>query len=216
MIAAGGGDGPATELIIVDDHSTDQSRRVVERLLDEIDWFPATLVHRSANGGPPVARNTGFEAARAPYVFALDADSTLYPTALRRLFDCLEAAPSDVVAAYGIIERFDTTGSVGLASHLPWDPDRMVHGEFIDGAAMFRREMWTELGGYSTADEVHGWEDHDLWLTAAERGLRAEIVRAVVGRRRQHPPSIRKISDVDMASNFVALRARHPRLPWPS
>ena len=216
VIAASGEAGPPTELIIVDDHSTDDSRAVAERLLNEIDWFPATLVARAANGGLPVARNMGFNAARGPYVFALDADNLLYPTGLRRLLDHLADAPADVVAAYGILERFDTTGSVGLTSHLPWDPDLLVHGAFIDAMALFRRSAWLELGGYSTASGLYGWEDYDLWLTVAERGLRADLVRSIVGRYREQPGSMRKISDVDMASNFVTLRERHPRLPWPS
>ncbi|MDP9463484.1 MAG: glycosyltransferase [Actinomycetota bacterium] len=216
VISASGESGPPTELLIVDDHSTDDSRQLAERLLGEIDWFPATLIARAANGGLPAARNVGFNAARAPYVFALDADNTLYPTGLRRLLDHLETEPSDVVAAYGIFERFDTTGSLGLTSHLPWDPDQLVQGVFVDPVAMFRREAWSEFGGYSTAEGLDGWEDYDLWLTVAERGLRADLVRSVVGRCRQHPGSMGKISDVDMASNFVILRERHPRLPWPS
>jgi Glycosyl transferase family 2 len=216
VIAASGESGPRTELIIIDDHSTDQSRDTAEQLLAELDWFPTVLVARAANGGLPVARNTGFNRARAPYVFALDADNALYPTGLRRLLDHLEAAPSDVVAAYGILERFDTTGSLGLTSHLPWDPDLLVHGAFIDAMAMFRRPAWLDLGGYSTADGLYGWEDYDLWLTVAERGQRADLVRSIVGRYREQPGSMRKISDVDMASNFVTLRERHPRLPWPS
>lgn len=216
VIAASGEGGPRTELIIVDDHSTDESRRVAERLLDDVDWFPAVLVARAANGGLPVARNTGFARARAPYVFALDADNLLYPTGLRRLIDHLEAAPSDVVAAYGILERFDTTGSLGLTSHLPWDPELLVQGAFIDAMALFRREAWLDLGGYSTAEGIYGWEDYDLWLSVAERGQRADLVRSIIGRYREQPGSMRKISDVDMASNFVTLRERHPRLPWPS
>ena len=216
VIAASGGSGPRTELVIVDDHSSDESRSTAEQLLANIDWFPAVLVARAANGGLPVARNTGFHRARAPYVFALDADNLLYPTGLRRLLDHLETAPADVVAAYGILERFDTTGSLGLTSHLPWDPDLLVHGAFIDAMAMFRRASWLDLGGYSTADGLYGWEDYDLWLTVAERGQRADLVRSIIGRYREQPGSMRKISDVDMASNFVILRERHPRLPWPS
>ena len=216
VVAASGDSGPRTELVIIDDHSTDDSRSVAGRLLDELDWFPIELVARTANSGLPIARNTGFHRARAPYVFALDADNMVYPTGLRRLLDHLASAPDDVVAAYGILERFDTTGSLGLTSHLPWDPDLLVHGAFIDAMAMFRREAWLELGGYSTADGLYGWEDYDLWLTVAERGLRADLVRSIVGRYREQPGSMRKISDVDMASNFVTLRERHPRLPWPS
>jgi hypothetical protein len=149
-------------------------------------------------------------------VLRLDPGTTLYPTGLRRLLESLETAPSEVAAVYGILERFDTTGSLELTNHLPWDPELLVRGEFIDAVAMFRREAWSELGGYPTADEIHGWEDRDLWLTVAERGLRAEIVRSVVGRQRQPSRSTSTISDVDMASTFVTLRARHPRLPWPS
>ena len=216
VIAASSEAGPRAELIMVDDHSTDDSRAVAEQLLNEIDWFPAEIVARAANGGLPVARNTGFNAARGPYVFALDADNLLYPTGLRRLLDHLGDAPADVVAAYGILERFDTTGSVGLTSHLPWDPDLLVQGAFIDAMALFRRSAWMELGGYSTASGLYGWEDYDLWLSIAERGLRADLVRSIVGRYREQPGSMRKISDVDMASNFVTLRERHPRLPWPS
>lgn len=216
VVAASGEGGTRTELVIVDDHSTDQSRATAEQLLAELDWFPAMLVARAANGGLPVARNTGFRRSRAAHVFALDADNLLYPTGLRRLLDHLHTAPADVVAAYGILERFNTTGSVGLTSHLPWDPDLLVHGAFIDAMALFRRDAWTELGGYSTADGLYGWEDYDLWLTVAERGQRADLVRSIVGRYREQPGSMRKISDVDMASNFVILRERHPRLPWPS
>ncbi|MEO8266785.1 MAG: glycosyltransferase [Ilumatobacteraceae bacterium] len=216
VIAASGENGTRTELVIVDDHSTDESRQIAEQLLGALDWFPALLVSRAANGGLPVARNTGFHRARAAHVFALDADNMLYPTGLRRLLDHLRSAPPDVVAAYGILERFDTTGSVGLTSHLPWDPDLLVHGAFIDAMAMFRRDAWLQLGGYSTADGLYGWEDYDLWLSVAEQGRRAELVRSIVGRYREQPGSMRKISDVDMASNFVTLRERHPRLPWPS
>jgi hypothetical protein len=105
---------------------------------------------------------------------------------------------------------------VGLTSHLPWDPDLLVHGAFIDAMAMFRRSQWEALGGYSEGPGIYGWEDYDLWLNAVENGMRAAMVGAVVGRYREQGGSMRKLSDVNMAANFVTLRERHPRLPWPS
>jgi sarcosine oxidase gamma subunit len=215
VIAASGDAGPRTEVIIVDDHSTDDSREVAERLLDELDWFPVELVSRASSGGLPDACATGFNMARAANVFVLDATGVVYPTGLRRLRDHLVAAPADVIAVYGIIERFDTTGSLGLTSHLPWDPDLLVHEAFINGMAMFRRDAWLELGHVADA-RLFGWHDHDMWLSIAERGQRAELVRSIVGRRREPSEWMRKIGDVDRASTFVLLRERHPRLPWPS
>jgi glycosyltransferase involved in cell wall biosynthesis len=204
------------EVVIVDDHSTDSSLRVAQQLLEELPWLPITLVARAANGGLPTARNTGFARARGRYVFALDADNLVYPNGLVALARHLDDAPDDVVAAYGLLERFDETGALGLTSHLPWDPDLLVHGAFIDAMAMFRKDAWLELGGYAAGDGIYGWEDYDLWLATAERGRRASLVTSVVGRYREQPGSMRKISDIDMATNFVTLRERHPRLPWPS
>ncbi len=216
VVGAASGSAAATELIIVDDHSTDDSAARAEQLLEELPWFPITLLRRHANGGLPVARNTGFASTTAPYLFALDADNVLYPCGLRLLVDHLEQAPDEVIAAYGMLERFDDSGAVGLTSHLPWDVDLLVHGAYIDAMAMFRRDRWTELGGYADSVDVYGWEDYDLWLSAAERGLRADLVAQFVGRYREQAGSMRKISDIDMATTFVALRDRHPRLPWPS
>lgn len=216
VIAASGTGVPAVELLIIDDHSTDDSLAVAEALLAKVPWFPVGLVARSANGGLPVARNTGFQRARGEYVFALDADNLLYPNGLATLAAHLDHAPAEVVAAYGLLERFDEHGSLGLTSHLPWDPDLLVHGAFIDAMAMFRNASWTALGGYADDLRVYGWEDYDLWLAAAERGQRADLVTRFVGRYREQPGSMRAISDIDMEANFVVLRERHPRLPWPS
>jgi len=216
VAAAAGESGPRTEVVIVDDHSTDISRTTAERLLDDVDWLPVQFVARAANGGTSVARNTGFAHARAGFVFTLDADCSVYPTALRKLLVHLGSAPADVVAAYGILELFDASGSVGLTSHLPWDPALLLHRGGIDAMAMFRRDVVRELGGFPSVPELHGWEHHDLWLAVAESGRRAELVRSIVGRRRTAGGPNPQLRDVDVASTFVELRARHPRLPWPS
>ena len=157
------------ELIVVDDHSTDGSLAVALELLAERPWLPMVVSARAANGGLPDARNTGFALAHGRLILPLDADNTIYPNALSRLAAHLDAAPDDVVATYGLLERFDERGAVGLTSHLPWDPDLLVHGAYIDAMAMFRADAWRSLGGYVDPG-FYGWEDYDLWLTVAERG----------------------------------------------
>ncbi len=146
----------------------------------------------------------------------LDADNALYPSGITTLLDALADAPDDVVATYGILERFDETGSVGVTSHLPWDVDLLVVGGYIDAMALWRRSALDALGGYEDPPGIGGWEDYDLWLRAAGHGSRAELVPAIVGRYREHAGSMRRISDIDMLESFVILRERHPRLPWPS
>lgn len=206
----------AVELIVVDDHSGDDAADVAAGLLAARPWLPAMLIRRATNGGLSVARNTALDRARAPYVLPLDADNALYPSGIATLLSGLQAAGGNVVATYGILERFDETGSVGVTSHLPWDVDLLVQGAYVDAMALWRRSALHALGGYEDPPGIGGWEDYDLWLRAAERGQRAELVPAIVGRYREHAGSMRRISDIDMLESFVTLRERHPRLPWPS
>jgi hypothetical protein len=86
----------------------------------------------------------------------------------------------------------------------------------LDAMALFRRDEFLEVGGFPSVPELHGWEHHDVWLSFAERGRRAELVRSIVGRRRASGGPKSPLRDIDVASTFVELRARHPRLPWPS
>ena len=53
------------EVIVVDDHATDDSRAVVRRFLDEHPDVPMVLLAKDANEGLSEARNTAFAAARA-------------------------------------------------------------------------------------------------------------------------------------------------------
>ena len=136
------------------------------------------LVARSANGGLPVARNTGFAAARGRYVFALDADNVLYPSGCACSPRTSTPRRPRSSPRTGCSSGSTRRGAVGLTSHLPWDVDLLVHGAYIDAMAMLRRDAWTSSAATPTAAASYGWEDYDLWLAAAERGWRADLVAA--------------------------------------
>jgi hypothetical protein len=87
-------EGVAFEVVVVEDHSHDDSRAVVTAYLAEHPDVAMVLLGKDANEGLAAARNTGFGHARAPLVMVVDADNHLYPHCLRRLADALAADPS--------------------------------------------------------------------------------------------------------------------------
>jgi hypothetical protein len=205
-------EGVAAELVIVDDHSNDDSVDVVRAAMVEFDWFPIRLVTQSANRGPSPTRNVGFEHARADLVFILDADNLVYPSGLHILVSALER--SEASFAYGIIEMFGEQS--GLVSCLPWDLYRLAQGNYIDAMALVRKSAWEEVGGFDAeSDQMGGWDDYDFWLHLAAEGHWGHLVTDFVGRYRAHNTSWQSTVNLDTAALMEFFRGKYPHLPWP-
>jgi len=71
---------PRTEVVVVDDASTDGSRDVIRGFGDRV-----VPVLQARNGGQGAAFNAGFAASRGDLVIYLDADDWLYPQAAERV-----------------------------------------------------------------------------------------------------------------------------------
>jgi GT2 family glycosyltransferase len=212
--------GVVPEIIVVDDHSRDESVGVLRQIIAERPWLPLRLVAKHANQGVSAARNTGFTHARTEYVLVLDADNSVCPHALGRLRTAL--VDTGAALAYGIIACLDDAGApderVSLRSQFPWNTTNLVHGNYVDSMAMVRRSAWQAVGGYnSRMDEQYGgWEDYELWLSLAEAGYCGTFVPTFVGIYRVHAGSMLGESSISQLGVRDGLRQLHPRLPWSS
>ncbi len=90
------------EIIVVDDGSTDDTRKVIDRFLidDRIKY-----VH-TENGGAAHARNTGMKAASGKYIAFLDSDDAYLPYKLELQTSFLESNP-DIGMVYTEASAFD-------------------------------------------------------------------------------------------------------------
>ena len=202
------------EIVIVDDHSTDDGRDVVRTFIADHPEVAIVLLGSDINRGLPTARNLGFEIARADKVMVMDADNLVYPNALRVLADALDDDPS-AAFAYSTMEEFGVTPGVrsAMAWHVPWLCER----NYIDAQAMIRKDAWAVHGGYRADDElVFGWEDWELWLRLAAAGERGTHVRQLLGRYRTQATSMISTSNLVGDHMLGLLTERYPTLPWPS
>ena len=199
------------ELLVLDDASSDGSDEAVADLLEAHPWLPAMLLRQPVNRGLARSRNTLLEHARGEYVFVLDADNGIYPSALAKLVAALDS-DTHATFAYPMIGLFRDGRPEALLSALPWEPERLRSGNYIDAMALIRREHLVELGGYTTEPRLTGWEDFHLWCSCAEAGRYGILVPQVLAWYRRTAHSM--LSDVETSTTVAwsLMRSRFPDL----
>ena len=178
------------DLIIVDDHSTDNSADIAR------DWLGAhaarfrrvCLLRQARNAGLAATRNAGFHQAATPFVLPLDADNAIYPTCLEKLHRSLLS--SEAAFAYCLVERFGAKPAEPLMHLRPWNPSTLARDNWIDAMVLLRRRIWEQVGGYSENMPHPGWEDYDLWFKIARAGGYGLQVFQILARYRVHPASM--------------------------
>lgn len=202
----------AFEIVIVDDHSRDDGREVVQAFAAAHPDVPLLLLGSEINRGLPASRNLAFHHARAPKVMVMDADNLVYPTCLRKLSDALDADPA-AAFAYATLECFGERPGVASAKawYVPW----LCEANYIDAQAMLRADAWERIGRYRTDDTlVFGWEDWELWLRFAAAGEHGVHVPQMLGRYRTQAESMITTTNLVADHMLAHLRDLHPDLPW--
>ncbi len=164
------------EIIVIDDGSTDETKRVVER-------FENDVVYRyQINQGSSAARNTGVALANGEYLAFLDADDVWMSEKLERQMPVLIASSDiDLVSSY--MQQFispDLSEEEKVNVLLP--PDEM--DGFLATTVVVKKSSFERVGPFDTSWTVG--EFMDWHLRARELGLRFYTIEKLLARRRIH------------------------------
>ena len=183
-------DYPDFEVIVVDDHSTDDTRTIARST-------PCKLIERDVNGGAAAARNTGAANATAPILFFLDADIAIEPSALQRVAKVLGERP-DLTGLFGSY-RDETPAAnffsqyKNLLHHYTHQISSPVAKTFASGFGAVRTEAFKSLGGFDPGQRFledielgyrmhqagyHVLLDRELQFTHYKRYTLASLVRS--------------------------------------
>jgi len=181
------------ELLVVDDGSYEE---ITLEVLDALEREGLEMIHQS-NQDVSGARMTGVEATKARYVFPLDADDLAMPGVLAAMADLLDADPGADVC-FGDYLEF---GEHELVRAVPesFDPYRLSYTNEYPVSAMYRRSTLEEVGGWSLRA---GYEDWDLYMSLAERGVRGLHLgqgRRHYGSSHLRPVATNKLTDSSSA-----------------
>ncbi len=131
---------PATEVIVVDDASTDDSRSVID------GFGPAvTAIFHPDNRGQGAAINSGADVATGDVVWFLDADDALLPNACATAAAAFEA-DRELAKFHTPLAIIDGDGRPS-GTTLPADPARLGHGDLTDHVFRFRAHGWPPMSG---------------------------------------------------------------------
>jgi glycosyltransferase involved in cell wall biosynthesis len=179
---------PVTEIIVVDDGSTDSTREIVS------GYHEVQCIEKN-HEGPSAARNAGIRQAKSKYVAFLDSDDLWLPDKIEKQMMAFAAYP-DAGWSFSTLWFFGAGGN----AEVPSDPFRpkalrawLDTRRIREGVAFGRvyrlllrancvntssvvvcRDALIDAGLFDPA-MTHG-EDHDLWLRLARRWPAAFIV----------------------------------------
>ena len=198
------------EIIVVDDGSTDDTARILERYGTRVRCFA------QSNCGPAVARNIGIRHACAEYVAFLDSDDLWFPWTLENYRQAIARfrRPSFVAGVHQ-----DFTESEKLKQIPRREPVFSFYGDYFETAddhvwigtcaAAIKRQLLVETGGFESSS-INA-EDSDLWLRLGTAPGFVRVLKPPSFGYRRHPHSAVSFIDRTIRGHELMIRREMAR-----
>jgi len=171
------------EVIVVDDGSRDNTRKIVEKHMQN---EPAALRYvYQDNKGPSAARNAGLGLAKGEYVTFLDADDYWENTFLELMYSELTKNDLDIIVCDNtrteLIKGKVVDHMIKRRSKV-LECNKDLHVEFLEkdliggpARTLCKKEILTEIGGFDENLRLH--QEWDLWIRVFKKPRKAKILR---------------------------------------
>ncbi len=163
---------PATEIIVYDDGSTDNSAKVIKEYATKDDRISYTIA--AQNVGAVHVINQMIATAKGEYIAMLSADDVWQPHTLERLYQEFKGQPS-LGAVFGMPQYANAEGkpyepkrNFFLPSLKPQSRGEWLRQFFYEGnsichtAMLIRKSCYDQVGMYNPA--LRALPDFDMWI----------------------------------------------------
>ncbi|MEP6260729.1 MAG: glycosyltransferase [Gillisia sp.] len=161
------------EVIVVDDGSNENTKRVLQNLEPKIN----RLISQE-NKGTSSARNTGIAAATGEYILILDSDDYFEKTFCDKALKILQQK-NDIKAVSCYSNWFSDRGTKKLFKPEGGDLKNILLKNTAMGSILFRKGDWERVGGYDIKMKK-GYEDWEFYIRLLRDGGEIYILPEVL------------------------------------
>lgn len=166
-----------TQLIIVDDCSTDESVATIDQWLHDNE-IHCTFIRHQKNQGICKSLNDALAVADGKYLCMTASDDVWLPDKIERQVEIMQSQPDHVGVLYSDAFQIDELGrplpDMFIEAHtkLPEMPQGQVLSTLLERnfipavTTLIRRSCYGQVGLY---DENLPWEDWDMWMRIARQ-----------------------------------------------
>jgi glycosyltransferase involved in cell wall biosynthesis len=192
------------DIVVVDDGSTDGTRRIVEKLAFTDQRIK--VVGIPDNRGIPYALNLGLEFCRSPFIAKMDGDDIALSTRLEKQFQFLKNNPGIALVgcATTAINQFGhPIPGLGI-SRKPLTQEEISRTMLLASPCghswLARREVYDTLSGYR---EMAFSEDYDFLLRAVSAGYLLSNLPEALMQMRNRPGNMSARLELRKAHHYV-------------
>ena len=156
------------ELVVVDDGSTDETRTLVEKMIQD---KPSVRYLFQPNQGPAAARNLGIKETRAPFIAFLDSDDEWRSGKLKAQIEFFREHPDFLICQTEEIWIRNGIRVNPMKKHKKFGGyifEKCLELSIVSpSCVMMQREFFDEVGFFD--ETLPACEDYDLWLRTSAR-----------------------------------------------
>lgn len=167
------------EVLLVEDGSGDDTLPTLQRIASEHETGWIKVIAMRENGGPSMARNTGWQRATQPYIAFLDSDDSWAPRKLELQMAALLADPTIALIAHPMIKRPRGTRfprmRAPLRTQIIGRGQVLFHNPFPTASVILRRDL-----PFRFDTHFRHSEDYLLWSQIVFSGHRCAKLNQVL------------------------------------
>ncbi|UXX80820.1 glycosyltransferase family 2 protein [Reichenbachiella carrageenanivorans] len=187
---------PPSEIIVVDDGSTDTTAEIVKTL--PIRYF------YQQNSGQSAATNYGIAQSTGDYLAFNDADDLWEPNKLKWQHEAFTNVP-ELDAVFGLLKQFicpQLSTETASKIHCPKEP---MNG-YCKQTMMIRKSSLEQIGLFNVDTQIG---DFIEWYALAKRkGFQSNMIPKVITNRRLHTRNM-SVKKKDQRNEFAQILKRH-------